>query len=123
MLPLLLAFALVWPLLASTGVVPSRWAGLLLLAPWAEEVLFRAGLQRWLDGRGGWAARHAVGLTALAFAAAHVLVSADARAAATLLPALALGWVYARTGRLALCVAWHATFNAAWLAAQHGSFA
>jgi len=87
---------------------------LLVLAPLFEESIFRAGVQDWLSraARGRWPA--IVG-TALLFAAAHVLVSGDWIRAAVAVPALAVGVVYARTGRVRDCVVLHAAMNALWL--------
>jgi len=54
-------------------------------------------------------------LTAMLFALAHVVAQQRLQAWAVLLPALCMGWVYQRTGRLWLCVAVHAGMNAVWL--------
>lgn len=89
----------------------------LWLAPWCEEAVWRWGLQVPLARRCG--PRAAVWISALAFGLAHWLFasgSADAwRAAATVLPAAWIGTVFARSGRLAPCAAWHAGFNLLWL--------
>jgi membrane protease YdiL (CAAX protease family) len=104
------------------------WLVSVVLAPVLEEVVFRHGLQATLaqrggrgpvGGRGAWLAN---GLTALVFALAHVLVQQRLEAAAVVLPALAIGWVYQRTGRLGLCVALHAAMNALWLAGGQGVY-
>lgn len=97
-----------------------RWVLLpLLVAPWTEQVLFRAGLQRALRRHCG--AGMAIGLTATAFGLSHLAVAAVVMpapgaavlllAAATALPALAIGWVFERSGRLLPCMALHATMN------------
>ena len=97
------------------GVGMPRLLVLLLLAPLAEEALFRAGLQDLL-------LRHlatpavANGLTALAFGATHVLVRGDAAAFGVALPALLIGALYQRRRRLRHCIALHAAMNALWLA-------
>lgn len=106
--------------LCGLGLLPSESAlRSLWLAPWCEEIVWRWGLQAPLARRWGHAA--AVVLAALAFGLAHWLFArgtADAwRAAATALPAVWIGRVFARSGRLAPCVAWHAGFNLLWLAA------
>lgn len=90
------------------------WLLMVGVAPLLEEVVFRAGLQ---DGllRRGVRAPVAVGLTAVAFAAAHALLRPGPWALATLLPAWVLGELYQRTRRLAPCIALHAVFNAIWL--------
>lgn len=111
--------ALVVALMALMALLPPRWSTLLLLAPVAEEVLFRAGLQdaltRQLSGRIRAAELAANGATALAFAAAHMLMHPGLRAGLTLLPALLIGWVYQQRRHLAPCIALHASFNAIWL--------
>ncbi|KQQ88078.1 JDVT-CTERM system glutamic-type intramembrane protease [Massilia sp. Leaf139] len=86
---------------------------LLVLAPLLEEAVFRAGLQEALQRR--WRPQPANAVTALAFGLAHALARADAAAFAAALPALLIGAVYARTGRLRYCVALHAAMNALWL--------
>jgi membrane protease YdiL (CAAX protease family) len=99
-------------LLPAEAALRSIW-----LAPWCEEAVCRWGLQAPLARR--WGQRWAVPLTALAFGIAHLLFARDAadawRAAATALPAVWIGLVFARSGRLAPCVAWHAGFNLWWL--------
>ena len=89
---------------------------LLAVAPVIEEVVFRAGLQEALLRRPGLRA-WATPLTALAFALAHLPAHGALWAMATAGPALLVGAVYARTRRLAPCVALHAGMNGAWLAA------
>jgi len=86
----------------------------LVFAPVAEEVVFRHGVQASLLQRvpQAWLANV---LTAVLFACAHVLAQQRLQAWAVLLPALCMGWVYQRTGRLWLCVAVHAGMNAVWL--------
>lgn len=95
----------------------------LLLAPWVEEVLFRAGLQRTLARRLPGTA--AVAITAAVFALAHLSVAAalpgpldpllGGMALATAAPAWWIGRLYQRTGRLGPCVAAHALANLALL--------
>lgn len=100
--------------LPAEAVVRSLW-----LAPWCEEAVCRWGLQAPLTRRFG--APAAVLLSALAFGLAHwwfARGTPDAwRAAATALPAAWIGFVFARSGRLAPCIAWHAGFNLLWLLA------
>jgi membrane protease YdiL (CAAX protease family) len=110
-------------LLAATALFASArpllqhaWV-LLVLAPVFEESVFRAGVQEWLARRER-APGFAIVATALLFAAAHVVASGDPRRIAVALPGLALGIVYARTGRVRDCVVLHAVMNAAWLGAQ-----
>lgn len=103
-------------LLPSAGALRSLW-----LAPWCEEAVCRWGLQAPLARRFGPHA--ALWLSAAAFGLAHLMFARDPpdawRALATALPAAWIGAVFARTGRLTPCVAWHAGFNLAWLAV-HG---
>lgn len=100
-------------LLPTGSALRSLW-----LAPWCEEIVWRWGLQAPLARRFGTAV--AVGASALAFGLAHWLFARDAadawRAAATALPAAWIGLVFARSGRLTPCIAWHAGFNFLWLA-------
>jgi hypothetical protein len=98
----------------SAGVAPPRVVVLLVLAPLAEEAVFRAGLHETLLRRLGspWTAN---AVTALAFALAHALVRGDPAAIGVMLPALLIGAVYGRTRRLWPCVVLHAVMNAAWL--------
>lgn len=102
-------------LLPAPAALRSVW-----LAPWCEEAVCRWGVQAPLARRFG--ATTAVLASAAAFGLAHWLFSngpADAwRAAATALPAAWIGSVFARTGRLAPCAAWHAGFNLLYLAGQ-----
>jgi membrane protease YdiL (CAAX protease family) len=111
---------------AVLALLPARWTTLLLLAPVTEEVLFRAGLQdalsRHLGARIRAAELAANAATALAFAAAHLLIDAGLLAGLTLLPALLIGRVYQQGRRLAPCIALHALFNAIWLMSA-GAFA
>jgi membrane protease YdiL (CAAX protease family) len=107
---LLLALALA----AATGQ-PGRVLVLLVLAPLAEEAIFRTGLQEALLRRGAAAWLSNV-VTAVAFAAAHVLVRGDPAAAVLVVPGLLIGALYARRRNLRDCVALHALMNAAWLA-------
>jgi membrane protease YdiL (CAAX protease family) len=99
----------------------------LLLAPLLEETVFRRGLHTWALQRGGraaprwWAWPSRVnGLVALLFAAAHLLRLPPLLALAVVLPALVVGQVYERTGRLWPCVLAHAAFNLCWLGMAPG---
>jgi len=91
------------------------------LAPLVEEIVLRLGvhdaLRRHLSDRRAIANP---ALCAFVFAAAHLLFARHGaqfvQAAATAIPAWWIGLRYERGGfRLAPCVAWHATFNLAWL--------
>jgi membrane protease YdiL (CAAX protease family) len=94
---------------------PARAVMLLAIAPWLEEAVFRAGLQERLL-RSGQHPRHCIALTALAFAAVHVLARQDWSAITLMLPALALGAIYQRTRSVTACAAMHAAMNGLWLA-------
>ncbi len=111
---------------AVLALLPARWSTLLLLAPVTEEVLFRAGLQdalaHHLSGRLRAAELAANAVTALVFAAAHLLIHVGLLAGLTLLPALLIGRVYQQGRRVVPCIALHASFNAIWLMSA-GAFA
>ncbi|MFT3782116.1 MAG: CPBP family intramembrane metalloprotease [Nibricoccus sp.] len=94
---------------------PLRLAGLIVmavvLAPVGEELVFRAGLFRFLRGRvPRWVA---LSLPALMFASLHV--GANLKGLITVAPLTALGIVfsiaYERTGRIAVPILAHALFN------------
>jgi membrane protease YdiL (CAAX protease family) len=110
-----------WAAVALLGLVATVWGGpalglwqLLMLAPLVEEAIFRAGLQEAML-RHGRSPALSNGVTACAFALAHVVVRADAAAALVMLPALLIGIVYGARRRLRECVALHAAMNALWL--------
>jgi membrane protease YdiL (CAAX protease family) len=107
--------ALVW-LLGRPPIVMPSWSvvWLLLGAPVVEEVIFRLGLHQELLTRLRSAPTANV-LTALAFAMAHGLTQGTWQSLLTGLPALAIGFIYQRSRRLAPCIAVHASFNAIWL--------
>ena len=90
------------------------WLRALLWAPLVEECCLRLGLQQALTRR--WGDAPAVALSALAFALLHVVLAPGWAAALTLLPALGIGWVYARGRSLGLCVSLHALANWIWWA-------
>jgi membrane protease YdiL (CAAX protease family) len=102
-------------------VAPTAWAVMLVLAPAAEEIVFRGGLQdalmRRLRGRVAGADAIALVATALAFAAAHVLARGSSSAWLVFAPALLIGLAYARWRRLDACIGLHAAANALWLPA------
>jgi membrane protease YdiL (CAAX protease family) len=98
----------------------------LLGAPLVEELIFRAGLQIWLIDRlavlprtGRLApstqATLAIAITALAFAAAHLVRHPGLSSALTVVPALLLGALYQQQRRLRTCVLLHGLFNGLWL--------
>jgi membrane protease YdiL (CAAX protease family) len=103
---------------AATGKAQVLWL-LLLAAPVLEEVVFRAGLQeallRRFGDRGNAVALLINCVTALAFAAAHLLRQSPMLAALTVLPALLIGALYQRQRRLWPCIGTHSLFNGLWL--------
>jgi membrane protease YdiL (CAAX protease family) len=111
--------ALASAVLAPMPLAPTALITLLLIAPVAEELVFRAGLQEALLRR--LRERAAVGmllanlLTAGAFTAAHVALHPSVQALLTAVPALLIGRVYQRHRRVAPCIALHTAFNALWL--------
>jgi membrane protease YdiL (CAAX protease family) len=114
MLPLVLLAAVLGCASIAMGAPGWRVLVLLLLAPAAEEVVFRAGLHEALLRR----AVHPVlanAAVAVAFSIAHLAARPSLSSAAVLLPALAIGWIYQRTRRVAPCVALHAAMNALWM--------
>jgi membrane protease YdiL (CAAX protease family) len=95
------------------------WHGVvvgLLVAPWCEEVLFRAGLHEALCQR-AWLRATRVTLVALLFAAAHAAHHGVGQIAGIALAGLLLGVVYEHRRSWAPCVALHALMNAIYLAA------
>ncbi len=113
-LPLALLAAAFGCALIALGVPAWRALVLLLLAPAAEELVFRAGLHEALLRRAVTPAL-ANAAVAVVFALAHMATRPFPAAATVILPALAIGWVYQRTRSVALCVALHATMNALWM--------
>lgn len=108
------------PSICSVSAVPLFV--LLLLAPLLEETVFRRGLHSWALQRRGravsrwWAWPSQVNwFVALLFAAAHLLRLPPLLALAVVVPALVVGQVYERTGRLWPCVLAHAAFNLCWI--------
>lgn len=92
----------------------------LIIAPVAEEALFRAGVQDWLLHRHwrGWPANLT---SSLLFVLAHCLSrgGVDLVTLAVAFPSLALGWLYGRYRCLRLCVATHMLMNVAWWLLVH----
>ena len=107
--------ALGFALASASGHGWQRVAMLLLLAPLLEETVFRAGLQEALLRRWHALPHLANAMTAVAFGLAHAAARNDATGFVVALPALLIGAVYQRTGRLRLCIALHAAMNASWL--------
>lgn len=110
---------------SSLGAAPSSlgWLRLLVLAPVLEEIVFRSGLHEALLRRRGNTVLHspafANAATAALFSLCHFALDPSAISVLTVIPALAIGWVYQRTRRVAPCVFAHASFNAAWFVGWH----
>lgn len=83
-----------------------------LLAPWLEETVFRAGLHEALLRQPAWSCSLRVAAVALAFASLHVWHHGPAIACAVFVPALLLGADYERHRSLPRCVLLHASMNA-----------
>lgn len=103
-----------WP-----AAQPGRFLVLVLLYPVLEELVFRGLLQGTLLRR-GWGHRSAGPVTAanlvtaLVFAAAHLLRVTPAWAAAVLLPGLVFGYFRERHG-IGAAIALHAFYNAGFI--------
>jgi membrane protease YdiL (CAAX protease family) len=109
---MIVAFAAVLALWAAWPPGP-LWT-LLVLAPAAEEIVFRAGLQERLL-RAGLPAHAANAMATFAFVLAHALFRSWPLALAVSLPSLALGALYQWRRRVGPCIAVHAAFNAFWI--------
>jgi hypothetical protein len=100
---------------ALTGIGFQRMWVLLMMAPLAEEAIFRSGVQESLLRKG--VPNHAANaLTAVLFGLAHIVLQGDHSARGVVLPALLVGALYWRTRRLLPCVLLHAAMNAVWVA-------
>ncbi|MBM4375988.1 MAG: CPBP family intramembrane metalloprotease [Deltaproteobacteria bacterium] len=108
---------------------PDRVAGQVLVIALPEEAFFRGYLQSALDGRLGarfriFGAEVGLGwlLSAALFAVGHVLTVPDPARLAVFFPALAFGWLRARTGGIGASLAFHAACNlfSSWLALAYG---
>jgi hypothetical protein len=103
-------------ILESTSSVALRWlfvAVATFLVPAAEEILFRAGLFRYLRTRvPRWVA---IGFTSALFGALHVAWGDHMAGLPSLLPLIALAVVfclaYERTGKIGTTIVAHACFN------------
>jgi membrane protease YdiL (CAAX protease family) len=113
--------------------LPNDWldrvAGQVLVIALPEEAFYRGYLQSALDGRLGtrfriFGATLGPGwlLSAALFAIGHVLTVPDPARLAVFFPALAFGWLRARTGGIGAGVAFHAACNlfSSWLALAYG---
>ena len=106
-------------LLGRTPSVPLWY--LLLAAPFWEEAFFRGVVQYYLMGRplGHHLFLRLTGANWIAsgcFVAVH-LPFRGVSALGVLLPALVLGWLFERTGRVLPCIILHGWFNLSWLMA------
>jgi membrane protease YdiL (CAAX protease family) len=88
---------------------------LLLWGPVVEELVFRAGLQKWLTHRlaRAWLAN---GITSFLFAGMHCASTGQPATWLVIVPSIALGWAYSKTNSLALAIGLHASFNLAFMA-------
>jgi uncharacterized protein len=87
---------------------------LLLWGPVVEELVFRAGLQKWLVQKTAHA-QVANGITSTVFALMHYAISGNLTSLAVFLPSLALGWAYQKTNSLAWTIGLHMLFNLVFL--------
>jgi uncharacterized protein len=87
---------------------------LLLWGPIVEELVFRAGLQKWLVQK---TARMLVAncITSTVFALMHYALSGNVASLAVFLPSLALGWAYQKTNAIAWAMGLHILFNLVFL--------
>jgi hypothetical protein len=85
-----------------------------VLAPVAEEIVFRGVLLSALEAR--WGIRVAIVGSSLAFSVVHLSLVAIP---AVFLFALVLGWLFVRTRSLVVCIVAHALFNGIGLAAVY----
>jgi glutamate-5-semialdehyde dehydrogenase len=93
------------------SLMSTAWLGpalAVVIAPLTEEIIFRGVILRGLLGR--WRPWIAITASALLFALMHLN---PAQTPVALILGLLLGWVYARTRSLGLCILGHALNNAA----------
>lgn len=83
---------------------------LLLWGPVVEELVFRAGLQKWLI-RQRVHPHLANGMASTVFALMHYALSANPASLAVFIPSIALGWIYQKTNSLAWAIGLHVFFN------------
>jgi hypothetical protein len=117
--PLLAVAAVSGGLLPHTLTVPAWY--LLLAAPVWEELFFRLVLQQRLQQL-SWGNRRLLRLTLATWLVGAVFVLAHlpfqgVHALLLLAPALVLGRLFERTGRVLFCVLLHSWFNLCWLLA------
>lgn len=87
---------------------------LLLWGPVVEELVFRAGLQKWLVQK---TTRVHVSncISSTVFALMHYGISGNLLSLAVFLPSLALGWAYQTTNSIAWAMGLHMLFNLVFL--------
>ncbi|MGQ7847997.1 JDVT-CTERM system glutamic-type intramembrane protease MrtJ [Granulosicoccus sp. 3-233] len=116
-----------WWLMQALGVArrtePLAISPLLMIVivnPVLEEIVFRGGVQDWLQGRR--ALRHRWGplslanvLTSLLFASVHLLRQPPLWAALTFLPSLIFGWAKERHETLLSPIVLHMSYNAGFI--------
>jgi membrane protease YdiL (CAAX protease family) len=83
---------------------------LLLWGPVVEELVFRAGLQKWLSQK-IVSPNLANGVTSTVFALMHYALSGNLASLTVFVPSLVLGWVYQKTGSLARVIGLHTILN------------
>jgi membrane protease YdiL (CAAX protease family) len=101
--------------LRDAACAPAALFTLLVLAPIAEETVFRFGLHRWLLGK-SWAQPGGISLAnvlvALIFGLLHALTHGSPLMLLTAAPALVVGWLWEASGqRLIVPVLVHAWYN------------
>ena len=119
-LPMLVALAVS----GIAGASVAAAAGIALVGPFAEEVLFRGFLFRQLCSRAGWTARRAMLGSALAFGLAHLgnvhvsgfesLVAAVGEVGVTAVGGLLFAWIVYRWDSLWPAIGLHAFMNFWW---------
>jgi hypothetical protein len=101
--------------LPTAACTPLPLLSLLLIAPIAEETVFRRGLQNWLLEKitlrfGPLSLANA--LVALIFGSLHALHQGSALMLVTVVPALVFGWLWELSGRrLLIPILFHAWYN------------
>jgi uncharacterized protein len=87
---------------------------LLLWGPIVEELVFRAGLQKWLVQKVSPYLANCI--ASGVFALMHYALSGNPVSLAVFVPSLFLGWVYQKTNSLAWVIGVHMLFNLIFLA-------
>jgi membrane protease YdiL (CAAX protease family) len=88
---------------------------LLLWGPVVEELVFRAGLQKWLSHRLS-SPLVANFIVSFVFGLMHYALNGQLATWLVIVPSLALGWVYCKTNSITFVVGLHASFNLAFVA-------